>query len=540
MKRVISLLAAMVLCLSTLAGCGNDAATSGGDTGDTGTQSGTNAGTQASDTDVFNDITEPVTLNVVLKTNPVNGDIPEMWFWDEIERLSKIKFEVSAIEASVFHDRKTLMIISDQLPDMFLGYAEFDSGEVMKYGEEGIFVDLKDQIPNMKNLQKVLAIEPNTLKGATTPDGSIYSLPCFNTRAQAEGDRIFINTTWLDNLGLSMPKTMEEFRNVLTAFRDRDPDGDGVQNTIPISGVGYSILPLFRSAYGFVDDFDVIDGKVKYFPMEDSYIDYFDTLNQFYTDNLIDHEMISQTDDQFKTKARAMRVGVFAYSSAYDAVGDEKEKWSQYEAMDPITAVDGVDAKFGLDFGIYEHCAIITKANQHLKESLAFLDFLYTETGTTMLRVGPEKGKWDGEGGYTLNSEGGAVVEVPSNYESEWLFVNAVTPCINILPCYMPSQVMMASKGDEKAQNLSAQLDKIFQNGRYKMPEFMYTSEEAAKINEILPYVQSDVQAKIPEYIIGVKDVQEIVNDQAQWKKMGIEEVIQIRQAGYDRYQAAE
>ena len=119
MKRVISLLAAMVLCLSTLAGCGNDAATSGGDTGDTGTQSGTNAGTQASDTDVFNDITEPVTLNVVLKTNPVNGDIPEMWFWDEIERLSKIKFEVSAIEASVFHDRKTLMIISDQLPDMF-------------------------------------------------------------------------------------------------------------------------------------------------------------------------------------------------------------------------------------------------------------------------------------------------------------------------------------------------------------------------------------------------------------------------------------
>lgn len=97
--------------------------------------------------------------------------------------------------------------------------------------------------------------------------------------------------------------------------------------------------------------------------------------------------------------------------------------------------------------------------------------------------------------------------------------------------CYMPSQVMMASKGDEKAQNLSAQLDKIFQNGRYKMPEFMYTSEEAAKINEILPYVQSDVQAKIPEYIIGVKDVQEIVNDRSR-KKRGIEEVIQIRQAG--------
>lgn len=539
MKRAISLLAAVVFCMSAFVGCGNDETGSG--TGSTGNsvQSGSTAATE-NDTDVFKDITEPVTLKAVLKTNPVNGDIPEMWFWDEIEKLSKIKFEVSAIEASVFHDRKTLMIISNQLPDMFLGYAEFDSGEVMKYGEEGVFVDLKDYIPEMKNLQKVLAVEPNTLKGATTPDGSIYSLPCFNTRSQAEGDRIFINTTWLDNLGLSMPKTMEEFRNVLVAFRDRDPDGDGVKNTIPISGVGYSILPLFRSAYGFVDDFDVIDGKVKYFPMERSYTDYFDTLNQFYMDNLIDHEMISQTDEQFKTKARSMKVGVFAYSSADTAVGDEKEKWSQYEAMDPITAVDGVEAKFGLDTGIYEHCAIITKANQHIEESLAFLDFLYTETGTTMLRVGPEKGKWDGEGGYTLNSEGGAVVEVPKNYESEWMFVNAVTPCINILPCYMPSQVMMASSGDEKSQHLKKQLDRIFNNGRYKMPEYMYTSEEAAKVNELLPYIQSDVQAKIPDYIIGVKDVQEIVNDQAQWKKMGIDEVIQIKQAGYDRYAAAE
>ncbi len=33
-----------------------------------------------------------------------------------------------------------------------------------------------------------------------------------------------INRTWLNTLGLEMPTTTEEFRNVLIAFRDQDPN----------------------------------------------------------------------------------------------------------------------------------------------------------------------------------------------------------------------------------------------------------------------------------------------------------------------------
>ena len=71
---------------------------------------------------MFNSMTKPVTLKVVLKTNPDNGDIAKMWFWEEIERLSHIHFDVQVIEANVFHDQKALMILSNNLPDMFLGY----------------------------------------------------------------------------------------------------------------------------------------------------------------------------------------------------------------------------------------------------------------------------------------------------------------------------------------------------------------------------------------------------------------------------------
>ena len=44
-----------------------------------------------------------------------------------------------------------------------------------------------------------------------------------------------INTTWLERLGLEMPETLEEFANVLRAFRDQDPNGNGIQDEIPFS-----------------------------------------------------------------------------------------------------------------------------------------------------------------------------------------------------------------------------------------------------------------------------------------------------------------
>lgn len=489
------------------------------------------------DASVFNSMTKPVTLKVVVKTNPDNGDLAKMWFWQEIERLSHIHFDVQVVEAAVFHDQKALMILSNNLPDMFLGYAQFDSREVVKYGSEGVFIDIKDKVKNMKNLQKVIKTgEPNTLKGSTAPNGSIYSLPCFNTRGLPDGLRVFINQEWLDNLNLKMPKTIADFRKVLEAFRDRDPDGNGVKDTIPISGVGYQIFNYFRSAYGFVDDYDVIGGKLKYFPMEADYKNYMDTLNRFYTDNLIDHEMMFQTDEQFKAKASAGKVGVFAYTGVETAVGSEKSKWSQYDAMTPIIARSGIEPKYMLDLSVFQNCAMLTKANKHVDESLLFLDFLYTDTGTTMLRLGPEKGKWSGEGGWYKNSKGEVEMDVPKKYANDWLFINSMSPCINILPCYMPTPTMNGGKKDDKALHFEKMMKVFAANGRYRLPEFMYSVKEAEKLSELEPYIANFVQNKIPDYVIGVRPVSEIANDQTELRKQGVETIIKIKQDAYNRY----
>ena len=69
--------------------------------------------------------------------------------------------------------------------------------------------------------------EVSYLKSAmTAPDGNIYALPKVNECLHCTyGQRMWINTTWLEKLGLEMPTTTDEFYQVLKAFKEQDPNG---------------------------------------------------------------------------------------------------------------------------------------------------------------------------------------------------------------------------------------------------------------------------------------------------------------------------
>ena len=51
---------------------------------------------------------------------------------------------------------------------------------------------------------------------------------------------MFINKTWLDNLGLEVPTTLGELKDVLIAFRDNDANGNGdTTDEIPLDFNGW-------------------------------------------------------------------------------------------------------------------------------------------------------------------------------------------------------------------------------------------------------------------------------------------------------------
>ena len=50
------------------------------------------------------------------------------------------------------------------------------------------------------------------------------------------GTEAMINTKWLEKLGLQKPTTIDELYDVLVAFRDKDPNGNGKKDEIPMIG----------------------------------------------------------------------------------------------------------------------------------------------------------------------------------------------------------------------------------------------------------------------------------------------------------------
>ena len=62
----------------------------------------------------------------------------------------------------------------------------------------------------------------------TNPDGHIYTQPGKKPLRPKGCDTPFINKAWLDRLGLEIPTTVDEWYEVLKAFKEQDANGNGM------------------------------------------------------------------------------------------------------------------------------------------------------------------------------------------------------------------------------------------------------------------------------------------------------------------------
>jgi len=73
---------------------------------------------------------------------------------------------------------------------------------------------------------------------ASTRTGQVYGTLTVNDNyTDVIGTETMINTGWLEKLNIKAPTTVDELYDVLVAFRDRDPNGNGKKDEIPMIGL---------------------------------------------------------------------------------------------------------------------------------------------------------------------------------------------------------------------------------------------------------------------------------------------------------------
>jgi putative aldouronate transport system substrate-binding protein len=157
------------------------------------------------------------------------GQGDEVFFKTLMEKTNTV-INVQLAPSSNYTESLTIMMAGGDYPDLVLFPSHTDRAFVDGV-RDGAILPVNDYIAKAPNLMKYsYDISWRTLR--ILGDDKIYGIP---RTSIARADGFLIRQDWLDRLGLSIeegkPLTLDKFTQILTAFTNNDPDGNGVNDT---------------------------------------------------------------------------------------------------------------------------------------------------------------------------------------------------------------------------------------------------------------------------------------------------------------------
>ncbi len=354
-KKVVALLLVLMLIVSlTLVGCsGRKEDVSQGTTGTTAQGTTTKAPDQPPEREMLGNmyltglpiVKEPITLKVGNIRPAHIGAYAEMELLKELEEKTNILVEWREFPSDSAGEQINLMIASQDFPDVF--WRGLNDQQILDLGESGDIISLDDLIETYApNWVQAFARYPYSKKMATMLDGKIYSLPFIRDDESNSGfrDVTFINQKWLDELGLSIPKNVDEFYDVLIAFRDAAKDGRIISDAVPWywhyrAYVGGKLD--FYGSFGLPDypnRMAVENGQVIFTPVREGYKETIQFLHRAYKEGLVPPEAFTDDWGQYIAK-RLSDPPIFGVWYGYNI--PNADLLDTYVALPPLYGSDG-------------------------------------------------------------------------------------------------------------------------------------------------------------------------------------------------------
>lgn len=492
-------------------------------------------------------VNEPITLRVAAKKRSDVPDFSTMQFFQELEKETNIKIEWELVPEEGWKEKKSLIFASNGLPDVFFGNGVLESTEIVKYGSQGLLIPLNDYYDNYgENLKRMEAEIPSFRKTATTPDGNIYALPSVNGAAHTTQCALFINHDWLKKTGMDIPKTTDEFENMLIAFKtagdlNENGNADELPFTFKFKNVdGVNGCGAMFGAFGRIDNTShlvVEDSKVIFTAQEEEYKAAVSWFHKLVEEGLVDIEAFTQDTSvtHAKIKNDPMIVGAAPFWNLSWATGDmESDKWV---AIPPLAGPDGDQLWDQNDTTVTDLGAFaISKDCKYPEAAFRLADYLYNDKVAMESFFGPldvtiEKGA---DGAYTPipQPEGMTEQEFRLQYAPVFNGIYAIPQST-----FEKEYTNLAVSVYEKNVVLNKELYAPYQTANY-YPKLYFTPEEVEKISAIKTGLQDYVAEMTADWMLngGIEDDWDSYLKEL--KNMGLDEYLSIHQTAYDRYTA--
>ncbi|MEX1028907.1 MAG: extracellular solute-binding protein [Paenibacillaceae bacterium] len=552
---VISLALVLALMLSA---CGDGGSNNAGNAGDKASDESVNTDGQQVNADV-----EPVTLDTFISLSSRIEDINTNSVTKYIEEKLNIKFEFDAAPSANATDKKKLLMASGDYPAVFLS-GDFTQGEQIEYGEQDVLLPLNDLIEEYgSEIKKAFQDDPELKSAVTAPDGNIYALPHINDCFHCwYSQKMWINKVWLDKLELDIPKTTEDFNNVLKAFKERDPNGNGKADEIPLSGAygTWHGIPthFLMNSYIYDNDTDFFimkDGKVDLAANKPEWRQGLEYLNKLFSEGLVDMEAFTQNNDalaQVGNREGDNILGAVAggHIGMYFSIEEGQTRHKDYISLAPLTGPNGVAyAGYFKSYGNGQF-AITNKATKEQQiAAIKMADYMWSEEHAIMNEYGIEGKYWENAPASTVDVHGNQAKynlkpefrNVGSSLNDTWDQMGITRRTRAIRESWVAPSDPMSLEGFE--YRLYLETANSYEN---KQPKEIFPlsifmeSANAKEVNQLRPQINDYIQSNMAQFITGSKKLTD--NEWNSYVKgfdgLNLTRYLEIYQNAYDKSNA--
>ena len=275
-----------------------------------GSTSSTTEATTPNDTTSTGEVTKPEKITMMVNGTFLKPTQDQDSLVAKYKELTGVDLQITSIDHNSYNDQLALAFASGDVPDVVILSAEYYSA----YASQGALADISEYWENSETKASGRMNE-EYIDSLYINDG-LYGFAA----QRGNGCVTYLRQDWLDNLGLAVPTTYDEYLAVLEAFTTQDPDGNGVNDTYGVTAAGImtndapftNYLPEFwQDAYPDVyqkEDGTWVDGFA-----EQATADALQRLKDAYNTGVIDIEITTNKTSSCRDKLYSSKVGAFTY-----------------------------------------------------------------------------------------------------------------------------------------------------------------------------------------------------------------------------------
>jgi putative aldouronate transport system substrate-binding protein len=276
-------------------------------------------------------------LNILIyPASTESGSPPADWAgYQAIKDKVGVNLKLNLLPAGQDGDVKlSALAASNSLPDL-MTFESRNRSLFYKFVDQGLIAPVETLLPQMPNRTKERYSDPDLAK-LVTVNGKLYGLQPTADAQLYKRYGIAIRQDWLDKLGLQAPTTLDEFMNVAKAFTEKDPDGNGKNDTYGLGGYilsdGTSIgtyLDFIYGAFGEAGTWNLSDLSNPHLNVRDpNYQKATDYMRKLVEAKVLDPDWTTLKGDDFRSRWKQGKYGMFVED--FSALSSE----ANYKAFD--------------------------------------------------------------------------------------------------------------------------------------------------------------------------------------------------------------